>query len=336
MYRNQEKVNYAAMMQNRIATPSTENNRRELLYFWAFGDLHYRDHRKWQLLHRPRMETMFEDVRRVWQAEGQPAFCVSPGDIVNSGGEQNYALARRELAAQLGDIPFYPGIGNHEYAPNGDQDAPHSASEFSLAWGKPTRYTWLAGDIACIMLDQPDPYLPGQRRENPHVVLSGETLAYLDAALTKHAARLAIIFAHCPLWNTVLDRDPARNLDDDSLDTFFFVENSADVRAILARHPNAALYITGHTHSGWDSPQLVFTEMLGGHPVTHLNLMSPWYTGHGHGPYRPDPETLIYRPDDPDVQVSFAVRVYPRFTVIRARDHRARAWIGEWRVPLYG
>jgi 3',5'-cyclic AMP phosphodiesterase CpdA len=308
---------------------------RELLYFWAFGDLHYRARNQWHALHSRRLAPMFQDVRSLWLQEGTPAFYVAPGDIVDKGGPENYKLAKNDLAAQLGNVPFYPGIGNHEYQPDNKEDGIHMAAEFRSFWDKPVRYSWTVGDVACIMLDQPLPFLPGQRQENPHVVFSDETLAFLDAALTQHAEQLAIIFAHCPLKDTVLDRDPELDLDDDSQNTFFFVENSRDVRGILARHRNATLYISGHTHSGWGSPQLVFTETLGNHPVTHVNLMSPWYTGRNCGPYRSaDRSTLLYNPDTPDMLASFAFHIYRDRAIIRVRDHRAQLWLAQWVVPL--
>lgn len=308
---------------------------RELLYFWAFGDLHYRARDQWHALHAHRMAPMFQDVRALWRSEGAPAFYVAPGDIVDRGAPENYKLAKHDLAAQLGNVPLYPGIGNHEYQPENKEDIIHTAEEFSAFWGKPVRYTWMVNDVACIMLDQPFPFLPGERREYPHVVFSDETLAFLDTALTQHANQLTIIFAHCPLHNTVLDRDPERNLDDDSLDPFFFVENSESVRAILARHSNAKLYISGHTHSGWGSPQLIFTEHLGDHTITHVNLMSPWYTGRKHGPrLSPDRSTLEYCPDEPDVLASFAFHIYRDRAVIRVRDHRAQVWLAQWAIQF--
>lgn len=309
-----------------------------LLYFWVFGDLHFRHREQWLAHHTPRMHQMFDDLHAVWREEGFPAFCVAPGDIVDTGTSTNYELAKRELMAQLGPIPFYPGIGNHEFLPENKDDPLHTPEEFTAAWDKPICYAWTAGaseEIVCIMLDQPDPFLPGMRRGNPHVVLSQETLTFLDATLTTHSERLAIIFAHCPLHNTVLDRDPANNLDDDSLDPFFFVENSQEVRAILARHRNAALYISGHTHSGWESPQLILTETLGGHPVTHLNVMSPWYTGRLAGPrLNVDRTVLEYHADNPDVQATFALSLYSSKAIIRVRDHRTRQWLAQWEVPL--
>ena len=181
------------------------------------------------------------------------------------------------------------------------------------------------------MLDQPNPFLPGQRVENKHVIFSQDTLNFLDVSLTEHAHRPAIIFAHCPLHNTVLDRDPQKNLDDDSLDPFFFVENSADVRAILARHANAALYISGHTHSGWGSPQLICTEMLGGHPVTHINVMSPWYTGTQAAPHISNGRLEVGR-DKPDVLATFAFHVYKDSILVHVRDHHTQHWLAEWEI----
>src|SRR5579875_2693070 len=248
---------------------------------------------------------------------------------------ENYRLAKKDLAAQLGSVPFYPGIGNHEFHPESRDDQLHTAGEYSTAWDRPVRYSWTVDNILCIMLDQPNPYAPDERRENPHVVFAPETLDFLDTTLARFPERIAVVFAHCPLQNTVLDRDQERNLDEDSTDPFFYVDNSDEVRAILARHANAALYISGHTHSGWGSPNLVFTETLGSHPVTHLNLMSPWYTGKHHGPrWSADRLKLEYRPDDPDVLASFAVRIYPHSALIHMRDHRARQWLTRWTVPI--
>ena len=327
------------MMDELQSLEVTEYARRELLYCWVFGDLHYRANEQWHAIHSRRMAVMFQDVNSLWLDEGFPAFCVSPGDIVDTGAEVNYRLAKNDLGAQLGKVAFYPGIGNHEYHPEDKEDAIHTAEEFSKCWGRPVRYAWTEGDVTCIMLEQPFPFKAGERREDPHVVFSREALAFLDAALEERPEYPAIIFAHCPLRDTVLDRDAERNLDDDSQDPFFFVENSEEVRAILARYDNAKLYISGHTHSGWGSPQLVFSERLGDHSVTHLNVMSPWYTGRHRGIRRGKQgnaggTTLEYFPDEPDMLVSFAVRIYRQQAVIRVRDHRTRQWLAQWVISF--
>ncbi len=211
-----------------------QEHMRQLLYFWALGDLHYRARDQWHAMHSQRLAPMFEDVRTLWRHEGSPAFCVSPGDIVDTGAPENYQLAKMNLAAQLGNIPFYPGIGNHEFHRESREDTLHTTAEFSQTWAKPVRYSWTENEVLCIMLDQPNPYEPDPQRENPQVIFPQESLTFLDTTLAQHPEGPAIIFAHCPLHDTVLDRDPQRNLDDDSQDPFFYVENSQEVRAILS------------------------------------------------------------------------------------------------------
>src|SRR6266516_2376889 len=56
---------------------ATDYASRELLYFWGFGDLHYRANEQWHAIHSRRMAPMFQDVNSLWLDEGFPAFCVS-------------------------------------------------------------------------------------------------------------------------------------------------------------------------------------------------------------------------------------------------------------------
>lgn len=313
--------------------PCADPANQEILYFWALGDLHFREQAQWRALHTPRMEQVFADLQALWRQEGRPAFCVSPGDLVERGSPANYLLATTELARYLGDLPFYPGLGNHEYYPDEGEAGFHTVAEYSAAWGKPTRYAWTAGQderVVCLMLDHRYHYIQGTAT----TWCSPRTLDFLDTTLEEHSGRIAVIFAHCPLHNTVLDRDPGRHLDDDSLTPFFYVENSSDVRDILARHPNAVCYISGHTHSGWGSPNLLTTETLGGRTFTHLNLMCPWYTGFHGAVTSADGSTLVYDPDDPDLLASFAIHLCAQSILVRVRDHRAGRWLHEWRVPL--
>ncbi len=298
----------------------------ELLYFWALGDLHYYNNLLWQVEHTPRMLQMFGDLRRLWAREGAPAFCVSPGDLVELADPENYQLVRQQLSVNLGLVPFYPGLGNHELFSSSRESEAELLEDFTIFWEKPPRYYWTQGEVLCVMLDVVGYGAP---------VLTPESLAFLETALAKHPRHIALLFAHCPLYGTVLDRDAARDLDYDSLEPFFYLENSQEVRALLARHPNVCLYFSGHTHSGWQAPNLVVTEELGGHPLTHVNLSSPWYTGRHHGiEWLDGGKACRYRPDDPDTITSLEVRVFRREARLRLRDHRAGNWLAEWNVPV--
>lgn len=300
----------------------------ELLYFWAFGDLHYNTPQQWQAYHTRRLAPMFRDLRTLWSQEGAPAFVISPGDVVETSTPENYQLARSELAAHLGDIPFYPGLGNHELLAEGEDedDIDQFVRHFVTFWNKPTHYYWVEGNVLCVMLD-PIGY------PEPH--FTQDSLAFLKTALAKHPSHIALVFAHCPLYNTVLDRSPAQKRDYHSLMPFFSIQNSEEARSILARHNAACLYISGHTHSGWQAPNLVYTEQVGSQPLTSINLMSPWFTGYEKEPGRAaGSNSFEFFIDEPDIVVSFAFQVYRNYVTIRLRNHRENNWMAQWQVPL--
>src|SRR5581483_4024205 len=105
------------------------------------------------------------------------------------GASANYVLARQEILSQLGKVPFYPGLGNHEYFPTGFPTTIegdwHTAAEYVTAWGRPLCYSWIVNDIVCIMLDHP----PAQSEPDgtPQVILSPETLTFLETTLAENA-----------------------------------------------------------------------------------------------------------------------------------------------------
>ncbi len=306
-----------------------DSSGEELLYFWGIGDLHYYAQQQWRAYHTQRLAPMFDDLRTLWSQAGTPAFCVSPGDIVETARPENYQLARQELTMQFGDIPFYPGLGNHElWAEQEDENEglDQFIKDYFMAWRKPTHYYWVEGEVLCVMLDPigyPEPYL------------TNDSLNFLKTALKKHPTHIAIIFAHCPLANTVLDREPERKRDYHSLMPYFSIQNSDEVRAILASHGNGCLYISGHTHSGWQAPNLVHTEQTGAHPVTHINLMSPWFTGYDKEPGRDVAHSSFqFHLDEPDIVVSFAFHVCRNYVSVKLRNHRESTWMARWNVPL--
>lgn len=306
--------------------PAGQPGGEELLYFWALGDLHYSAQSEWRVHHTPRMKQLYRDLHQLWTREGRPAFCVSPGDVIESAEPEQYQEAELQLRLNLRGVPFYPGLGNHELLlREGEESEANLLKDFSIFWSKEPRYYWVEGEVLCVMLDVTGYPQPG---------FSRETLSFLATALAKHPRHLAILFAHCPLYNTVLARDEEQNLDYHSLEAFFSVENSAEVRELLSRHRNACLYLSGHTHTGWQAPGLVTTERLGEHPVTFVNLTSPWYTGRHHGmKWLDDEQRFLYRADQPDLIASFAVQVAREQIRLRLRDHSAGKWLAEWRVP---
>lgn len=301
-----------------------------LLSFWALGDLHYNSPESWQELHERRMSILFQDLRQLWGREGWPAFVVSPGDIVEEPSPDNYQLALSQLNKHLGQVPFYPGLGNHEMLAEGVENAAETLAVFHDFWKQAPRYFWVESGVLCVMLDV---------RGYPRPALSAEALTFLEMALHKFPRHPAIIFAHCPLYNTVLareaDEEQEEPLDYESRHPFFSLSNSSEVRAQLGQHQNVCLYISGHTHSFWKAPGLVLTEDLGGHPVTHVNLSSPWYTGRHHGAdWDEAAQRYSYRPDQTDLILSFGVQVQREQILLRLRDHSHGSWLREWTLPL--
>ena len=233
-------------MSNMSLARSAKTAKGELHYFWAIGDLHYNANYQWKAFHKRRLALLFTDLRSLWSKEGAPAFCVSPGDIIELNTPENFQLAKKQLTTLLGKIPFYPGLGNHELYAEDSESEDHLIEDFTAFWGKPVRYYWVEGEVLYIMLDPigyPEPYL------------TLDSLAFLQTALAKHPGYISVIFCHCPLYNTVLDRDPVQVLDYHSLDPFFALQNSADVRTILGKYEQVGLFLSGHTHSGWGAPQ---------------------------------------------------------------------------------
>ena len=69
------------------------------------------------------------------------------------------------------------------------------------------------------------------------------------------------------------------------------------------------------------------------HSITHINVMSPWYTGrHAGARMNPEHTQLIYKPDVPDIQATFAFHIYTDKAIVRAREHMTGQWIGEWEI----
>src|SRR5436305_3195586 len=147
-----------AAIGDRMIDTHTHNFQHNPLFFWAIGDMHYRAIPAWNEFHSGRLASMFDDLHDIWQREGNPAFCVSPGDLVETCASADYQVAHTTLLTQMAEVPFYPGVGNHEYWSPHDEDSAQLEERFQAVWDYPIRYHWQAGDFVCIMLDYPNPY----------------------------------------------------------------------------------------------------------------------------------------------------------------------------------
>jgi hypothetical protein len=139
-------------------------------------------------------------------------------------------------------------------------------------------------------------------------LLSPATLAWLDAELGS-ASGDCWIACHWPLRATVTG-DTRRVFS--SVEPFFHAKPDADLRALLARHPTATAWISGHTHSPLDAPGLVSRLVLGGRGVACVNASAIAYTG----------RTREWT--DPLASIFLTHR--PGTIEVRFRDHGAGVW----------
>lgn len=105
-------------------------------------------------------------------------------------------------------------------------------------------------------------------------------LTWLDAQLGG-TSNPCFVFCHFPLYGTV-GGDPT--VDYTSFMSSFFIRTAAnnssvDVTAVLAAHSNFKAWISGHTHSRVDAPDLVKREVAGSVPFAAINTSCIWYTG---------------------------------------------------------
>ena len=89
-----------AAIGGRMIDTQTQNFQHNPLFVWAIGDLHYRAIPAWNEFHSRRLASMFDDLHDIWQREGEPAFCVSPGDLVETSASVDYEIAHTSLLGQ--------------------------------------------------------------------------------------------------------------------------------------------------------------------------------------------------------------------------------------------
>ena len=93
----------------------------------------------------------------------------------------------------------------------------------------------------------------------------------------------------------------------------FHAKPDAQIRALLARNPNAKAWISGHTHSPLEAPGLITRAKLpGGRTIVSMNLSA--IAGVGKVREQQDPICSLY------------LTHLPGKIEIRFRDHGARKW----------
>jgi Calcineurin-like phosphoesterase len=252
------------------------------------GDLHAGG------IHRKRVETMLGDVATL----PVPAVHLQIGDATEHGRPEEDVMAQR----WLGRLP-----GRHE-AIMGNHDIMHgirTPAQWAKAYGYKSKNYVIHLPFLRIIAVGPD----REASKPSSGKLTKATLDFLERELQKPGD--CWIACHWPLYKTV-GGDQKALFTSESLG--FHAQPDAAIRAVLAKHKNAKVWLSGHTHSPLRAPRLVVRAKLpGGRSILHVNLSALVAIGRVRDPT--DPIRTLYLTHGPG-QVD-----------IRFRDHAKKAWI---------
>ena len=241
------------------------------------------------------MAALLDDVAKL----PKPAAHLQLGDSTERGLPEEDVLALRWLGRLPG--PAYTVLGNHDIMRNRRR---------AMAWAK--EYGYKSHNYVIdlpflrIVAVSPDRDHPKERGG----MLSKTTIAWLDQRLKHAEGRDCWVACHWPLYKTVMG--DSRKVYTSAMQSFYAKPN-AQIRAVLARHPNAKAWLSGHTHSPLNAPGLITRAKLpGDRSIVHINCSAIVGVGKTRDPE--DPVCSLY------------VTQLPGKLEVRFRDHRARAW----------
>lgn len=236
-----------------------------------------------------------------------PLAFVATGDITDDATEGQITAAKAWLDG-LGPT-YYLCCGNHDIL--NDQTPADFATDFGMTGSS------FVVDLGPWVLIS----LPNKANTEEGISLSADDLTYLDTQLGA-TAKPCVVLYHTPLDGQPTSIDTARFFGTESpAPGIWNVPNTAAVKAVLADHDNARVWLSGHLHSPYWMPGKVVDLKDVGHSMVHVNLESPYYQQRVQG----------YNPSDP--VTSFYLSVYEGYTEVRVRDHHYRVWRAYYRFP---
>ncbi|EOS57950.1 metallophosphoesterase family protein [Paenibacillus barengoltzii] len=281
-------------MADRIEQQAGEGQRDEelLLSFQVITDTHVRGDE--QHTHNVNLERALQDIAE--NGAGSVGI-MHAGDVTDHGFPEEYE-AWNQIWHRFGEAlpPLYVTMGNHDVA-MGNWEA--RLGQFLRGTGAEGIYHdhWIDGYHFI--------FLGTEEGLELFSSLSEKQLAWLDDKLGENAAadRPVFVFLHQPLLNTVAGSYEAQR--------WYGVVQDAELRAVLARHPQAILF-TGHTHWEMDAP--------------HTS-----YGAEGDGPAMFNAASVAYLWTDEDEHKDgsqgFYVEVYRNHVLVRGRDFTCGEWV---------
>jgi 3',5'-cyclic AMP phosphodiesterase CpdA len=241
-----------------------------------------------------RMRLVSRDVA----ALEEPALHLQIGDATESGRAEEDELALDFLERLPG--PWVTVLGNHDILRND-----RTPAEWARAYGRRSQNFVVELGFARLIVVGPDRTDPGMRAGR----LSEATLAFLDRRL-EEADRDCWIACHWPLFRTVMG-DPRRHFTSEM--AAFHAKPDGRIRETLARHRNAKLWLSGHTHSPLSAPGLIRRTRLGpGRTIVAVNASALVGIGKRRNPRAP--------------LCSLFLTHRPSRIEVRCRDHRNGRW----------
>jgi calcineurin-like phosphoesterase family protein len=254
----------------------------------CLGDLHA------GAITQVRMEAVSRDIAML----GPPALHLQLGDLTEGGRAHEDVVAREFLDA----LParWVTALGNHDILHNH-----RTVAAWGHAYGQRSQNFTVELDFVRLVVIGPDRNEPGPRAGR----LSSATLSFLERELDD-TDRDCWVACHWPLLGTVMG-DPRRHFTS-AMDAFH-AKPDPDIRKLLARHPNAKVWISGHTHSPLSAPGLIRrTRLAPRRSIVTVNASALVGTGKRRNPRAP--------------LCSLYLTHRPGFLEVRSRDHRAGTW----------
>jgi 3',5'-cyclic AMP phosphodiesterase CpdA len=227
-----------------------------------------------------------------------PALHLGVGDATEAGKPSEDVLALTFLDQLPG--PWTAVLGNHDI-----MRKVRSVKAWARAYGQPGQNFTVGLDFARLIVIGPSRSRPGGQSGR----LSASTLSFLDRELARRGDDCWVA-CHWPLFRTVMG-NPKRHYT--SAMSAFHAKPDDRIRAVLARHPNAKLWLSGHTHSPLSAPGLIKRAKLADkRSIVAINGSALVGVGK--------------RREARDPLCSLFITHLPGRVELRCRDHRAGAW----------
>jgi 3',5'-cyclic AMP phosphodiesterase CpdA len=252
----------------------------------------------------------------------RPDLWLVNGDIADTGKSAQLEAFKKVMAKVAKPDQILVNTGNHDFYDKEASDE-EELRRFTAAFGLQMPYSnRVAGGIHIVMLaSEMYKTAPGPRE---WAWLSDAQLTWFDQVLTEQKNRFTVVCLHQPLQDSVVWSFGGND--------FGGCGQHKELRAILKRHPQVKLWLSGHVHMGAD----VAGNAARRDGVIHLGLGSTFYqfvpsdAADEQGGW---PSGDGFKKDLSASQ-SRMMEVWPDRVVIRARDHSNQAWLNEQEVII--